>query len=987
MREKLGRTEPWLKGLTTWLGAAVLVLAAAAPTAAQTGTVAGQVTEGRFGQPLSGAAVEVEGTRLQAVTDADGRFVIAGVPAGTRTLVVRHIGFGLVRQSVTVQAGGSVRADLVVQPAPIALDEVVVTGAAGGARLRTIGNSVTTIAARDVQAVSPSPELTSMLLARAPGLRINQSTGRVGAVPTINIRGSGGAVIYVDGVRVNTSTGLGAPAGGLGQQGSTVGGRLNDINPEDIESIEIIKGPAAATIYGTQAMNGVINIITKKGGVNQGAQFNLRTQYGTLFFRDAENRIPTNLMRDASGNVMEWNGVRQERERGTPLFTNGHVRNVHGSVTGGSEAFRYYASASVDDTQGVEPHNQARNFGLQTNLDVAISPRFNVSSSINFTELENHLGTDTGVSAMLGALYGHILLQPNRRGFGLGYPPEVAWELYDNSAKVSRFTASGTGTFIMTDWLRHRLLLGVDHTSGDHRALERFAPPELAVYLTPTQAAGRIGQTLRMNRNVTLDYGATANNTISRGLASYFSAGLQVLRTEASTSNLGGIGFPGPGVTSITATATKLNTTQSDVVNTTLGMYVQEKLGWNDRLFVTGALRIDNNSAFGEQLSWVTYPKADITWVMSEEPFWRDFGFLNTLRVRAAYGESGQAPPTFAALRTFNAVQGPGGSNAVTPGSQGNPNLRPERGKEYELGFEAAFFHRLTVDVTYFNRVEVDLIQNVPVAPSSGFPGSIPMNLGRVEGSGFEFQAGLQAIRRGSFQWRIDGNISADESWVVDMGDVMGNTNQSGEGVRADYPRGAVFTKRVVQAELNPTTGRAINVLCDGGRDRDHAPMPCAQAPTVHIGQNRPKYSGAVSNLFTLGPRVQLFALTDFKSKHLRFNSDDVLRCTGATGAGLCEINIYPDRFSPLLVAQTVPSSQQLTEMYWQNAAFVKLREVAVSYRVPERLLPWGERASVTLSGRELATWTKFGGLDPENTAQAVTPPLTRLTATFNIGF
>jgi TonB-linked SusC/RagA family outer membrane protein len=987
MRNELVPGRARARSLLSCLVAGVLLAGLAVPAVAQTGTVSGRVSESRFGQPLPGAAVEIDGTRLLVVTGADGRFEIAGVPAGSHSLVVRHIGFSLARQTVTVQAGGTARVDLVLQVAPIALDEVVVTGAAGGARLRTIGNSVATINAVNVQQLSPTPEFTSMLLARAPGLRINQNTGRIGASPTINIRGQGGAIIYIDGVRVNSSTGLGAPAGGLGQQGSAVGGRLNDLNPEDIESIEIIKGPAAATIYGTQAMSGVINILTKKGAMNQGARFNLRTQYGTLFFRDAENRLPTNLMRDPSGNVVEWNAVRQERERGTPLFSNGHVRNIHGSVTGGTDVFRYYASTSVEETQGIEPHNHGRNFALQTNVDAAISKRFNVSSSLNFAESDTHLGTDTGLSAMLGALYGHILLQPNRRGFGLGYPPEVSWELYDNSAKVSRFTASGTGTFIMTDWLRHRILLGIDHTAGDHRALERFATPELAAYLTPTQAAGRIGQTLRLNRNLTLDYGATANNAITSQLASYFSAGLQVLRTESATSNLGGLGFPGPGVTSITATATKLNTTQNDVVNTTLGMYAQQKFGWNDRLFMTGALRVDNNSAFGEKLTWVTYPKADVTWVISEEPFWRDFGFLNTLRVRAAYGESGRAPATFAALRTFNAVQGPGGSNAVTPGSQGNPNLRPERGKEWEAGFEAALFGRLTLDATYFHRDQVDLIQNVGVAPSSGFPGSIPTNLGHVESYGFEFQAGLQALQYRSFGWRIDANLSADESWVISVGDASEGDTDSGEGVRANHPRGALFTKRVVQAELNPVTGRAINVLCDGGAARDHQPMACAQAPTVHIGQSRPKYSGAVSNTFTLGRRVQLYALTDFKSKHLRFNSDDVLRCTGGVGAGLCEINIYPERFSPLLVAQTVPSSQQLTEMYYQNAAFVKLRELSLNYRVPERLLPWGERASVTLTGRELATWTKFGGLDPENSAQAITPPLTRVTATFSIGF
>jgi TonB-linked SusC/RagA family outer membrane protein len=988
MREKLDRVEARPSGMVTCLVSGLLLLPVAAPAQAQaTGVVVGQVTDDRFGRAIEAVAVEIEGTRLRAVTDAEGRYVIADVPAGNRAVVARHIGYGLVRRTVAVPAGGRAQADFVMQTAPIALDEVVVTGAAGGARLRTIGNSVATINAAEVQALSPTPELTSLLLARAPGLRINQSTGRLGASPTINIRGQGGAIIYIDGVRVNTSTGLGAAGGGLGQQGSSVGGRLNDINPEDIESIEIIKGPAAATIYGTQAMSGVIQIITKRGALGQGPQFNLRTQYGSVFFRDAENRVPTNLMRDAAGNVVEWNAVRQERELGNPLFRRGHVRNVHGSVSGGTEAFRYRASALVEDTEGVEPNNFGRNFGLQTNLDVAVSPRFNLASTINFTELDSHLGTDTGLSALLGAMVGHSLLQPTRRGFGLGYPPEISWELYDNTAKVSRFTASGTGTFIMTDWLRHRVLLGIDHTSGDHRTLERFAPDHLAVYLTPAQAAGRIGQTLRLNRNITLDYGATANTSVTRTLASYLSAGLQVLRTEASISNLGGQGFPGPGVTSITATATKLNSTQSDMVNTTLGMYVQEKLGWNDRLFLTGALRIDNNSAFGERLSWVTYPKADITWVLSEEPFWRDFGFLNTLRLRAAYGESGRAPATFAALRTFNSVQGPGGTNAVTPGSQGNPDLRPERGKEWEVGFEAALLDRLTLDVTYFHRNQVDLIQNVGVAPSGGFPGSIPMNLGEVESYGFEVQAGLRAVQRSNFAWRIDANVSADESWVISMGDILEGDVAPGEGIRADHPRGAIFTRRVVAAELNPATGRAINVLCDGGPANDHAPMPCPQAPTVHIGQNRPKYSGAVSNTFSLGSRVSIYALTDFKSKHLRFSNDEALRCTGAVGAGLCEINIYPERFSPLLVAQTVGTAQGLLEMYWMNAAFVKLRELAVTYRVPERLLPMGERASVTLSGRELATWTSFGGLDPENSGQAVMPPLTRLTATFNIGF
>src|SRR5688500_12180533 len=226
------------------------------------------------------AAITVEGTRLEPLADADGRYRLANVPAGTHTVIARHIGFSASRRSVTVTASGSVSADFGLQRAPIELERGVVTGSSQGAKLKTIGHSVATIDAAKVMQVAPAQTFRSPLLARAPGLRIGQITGRLGATPAISIRGSSGALIYIDGVRVNSSRGQGAVGGGLGAQGSDVAGRLDDINPEDIESIEIIKGPAAATIYGTQAMNGVIQIITKKGTQGEAPRFDLRSTYG-----------------------------------------------------------------------------------------------------------------------------------------------------------------------------------------------------------------------------------------------------------------------------------------------------------------------------------------------------------------------------------------------------------------------------------------------------------------------------------------------------------------------------------------------------------------------------------------------------------------------------------------------------------------------------------------------------------------------------------
>ena len=958
--------------------------------------MAGRVTEARSGQPLVAATLEIEGTRLGAVTDGDGRYRIINVPVGTHTVVARRIGNAAGRQSVNVQSGQQATADFALESTPLALDQVVITGTAGsGERLRTIGSSVATINAPDVVQLAAPTTLSSLLNARAPGLLINLSTGRLGSGPSITIRGrssigqGSSPLLYVDGVRVNNSTGLGAPAGGLGGQGSSVAGRLDDFNPEDIESIEVIKGPAAATIYGTEASNGVIHIITKKGAVGARPQLAMQVQHGTIFFRDAEGRLPTNYLRDADGNVVAWNAVREEEARGTPLFSTGRSTSLNGSVSGGLGQLRYYASAAFDDETGIEPHNYVKQFSLHSNLNVALNDRLDFGTSLHYVDKRSHLGTDQGLSAMLGATVGHILLpvRPEARGFGLGYPPEVAQRLYDNTENANRFTVSGTLDHRPVDWLTQRLLVGMDYTDGDNRALERFAPPDLAIFLTPTQAAGRIGQTLRRNIGFTVDYSGTGTVAVTPSLAAASSIGLQVNRDESTTSSLGGMGFPAPGVETISAAATPLTSSQSQVLNTTVGGYFQEKFSWRDRLFVTGAVRVDNNSAFGEDFKWITYPKADISWVVNEESFWPENRWVNTLRLRSAYGESGRAPATFSALRTFTPIQGPGGTNAVTPGSLGNPNLKPEHSKELEVGFEVELLERLSLDFTYFDKKTVDQIVNQSVAPSSGFPGSIPLNLGRVDNNGFELLAVLQAISRENFGWEIVANIARSEDEIKELGQTLGAVTSFGGANRVGYPIGGLWSKRVVSADRNPTTNLATNVLCDGGPG--NPPIACAQAPFVYLGTPTPKTSGAVANTITLFKHLRLYGLVDFRSGHRRFSNDLALRCTGAAGGQMCEANVYPERFSPVVLAEAVTTALQqgIVDQYHMDASFVKLRELSVSYDLPPRWIPRVSSASITLAGRELALWTDFAGVDPENSGQAILPPLSRFSATLNVRF
>jgi TonB-linked SusC/RagA family outer membrane protein len=1003
------------------LVAALFVALGAAESAAQTGTVTGRVTDQRSSRPVVAATVEIEGARLAAATDDDGRYRIVGVPAGARVIVARRLGYAVLRQSVSVAAGAETTADLALQPSATTLDAVVVTGTAGAEQRRAIGNSIATVDAVEALSRSAAPNMGTLLSARTPGVIVTTGTGRVGQGPAINIRGrssiglSSSPLIYIDGVRVDNSVGIGPTGtGGFSTQNSQVGGRLNDITPEDIERIEIIKGPAASTIYGTEASNGVVQIITKRGSAGPKPQFTLQVQQGASWFRDAKGRLPTNYARctaaavlptsltpscrnQAVGAIVTWDALGQEEARGRPLFKAGGSSLVNGAVSGARNDVRYYLSSAFERDKGIEPNNSLQQFSTHANLDVSLTPRLLMATSLNYVDLRARLGNDAGASAMLGTVFGHDALFPASRGFALGFIPEITQDYWDNYQNVNRLTASGRLEHNPANWFRHRLQMGVDYTGDDSRNLERFVPAPLSATVSPATAAGRIGQTLRRGIGVTADYSGTASTVVRGSLSQAASVGLQVFRSERDASFLGGTGFPGPGIETVSGAATPLTALQVDTLNTTVGAFLQEKLSWKDRLYLTGAVRVDNNSAFGEDFKWITYPKVDVSWVVSEEPFWRWSNTVDALRLRAAYGESGRQPNAFVALRTFTPIQGPGGLNAVTPGSIGNPDLRPERGKEFEVGFEAEMLDRLTLDFTYFNKRTTDLIINQPVAPSSGFSGTRPVNLGEVQNDGIEFAATAQILRGADVQWEMFGNIATNGDVIKDLGGVPSLITAAGASNAVGYPIQGIFSKRVVSADRDATTGFATNVLCDGGAGQPA--VACATAPFLFIGTPTPKMSGAIGNTVTLFNNLRLYGLVDFKRGHRVFNQNDILRCTGALGAGMCEANFFPERYSPVYLAEIVgnAAAQGIIDQHFENASFVKLRELSAAYTVPPRFTRGVSRATISLAARELYTWTKFRSIDPEVNVngsasaltgnQAGTPPLTRIIASLNLTF
>jgi len=389
------------------------------------------------------------------------------------------------------------------------------------------------------------------------------------------------------------------------------------------------------------------------------------------------------------------------------------------------------------------------------------------------------------------------------------------------------------------------------------------------------------------------------------------------------------------------------------------------------------------------------------SWVVSDEGFWR-FAWIDQLRLRTAYGLSGQQPDAFAALQTYAPQTGPNDQPIVSPQFPGNSQLKPERGQELEAGFEASIARRVGIDFTYFDKRTRDAILQRASAPSSGFPNPQFVNIGRVSNHGFELGVNANAVSRRSFTWDMGASVATTTDHIDDMGGlpfiIAGNLpfhrNEQG------FPIGALFTKVVRSATYNPITKRAENAKCDGGINGDHPGGPdvdCAVAPMLFFGTITPKISGAVNTSLSIGRFVKLHGMADFRKNSKVFDADLFNRCGGF---GLCQGNVNPDQIDPrVLYTYQNASSLTVTDAFIKNGSFWRLRELSATFTGPDT---WARRVnassvSLTLAGRNLHTWTPYPGLDPENRSsiqtqniafdQAVTPTLAQFLTTISFTF
>ena len=1016
------RRTVWRALVATTFAAVTLATATPRAVAQQPGTVTGTVLVEGAQRPLAGAQVTVDGQPDKATaTDASGRFRLTGLSGTTVTINVRALGYRPETQTVNV---GATNVRFVLSARAVELNQVVVTGTAGGEQLRSVGTSVATVNVADVAAKTALPSVDALLNGRTPGVVVLPGTGQIGSGANIRIRGIGTfslssqPLVYVDGIRVNNSTGSGLSVQAFG---SGVISRLNDFDPSEIENIEVLKGPAAATLYGTEAARGVINIITKKGAAG-GTKYSFQVQGGNNWFQNDEGRIPTNYCvqtsattcvnsNTATGTLLGLNVVKQEKARGTPIFRNGDIRNYAANVSGGSALFRFFAAGEVNNNEGAERTNERRQTSVRTNLNITPNTKIDVATSIGYINSRTQLSCEAGCGgAMWESMYSNPVNLPQFcaagdlgctyvRGFQ-STPPEAFNVLYD-AQNLNRLTASATVQYRPFSWMTHRMAIGTDLSMEDNPETVPYLTNDTAAYFWGDYAKGYRYHNQHQATYNTYDYTGSLNFNPTSALSSKTSLGVQYYQRKDQFIQGEGDFFPAPGLETIGSAGTKVGLTDGWSGNNTLGYYAQEQLGWKDRLYLTAAARVDNNSSFGKDVKWVGYPKASISYVASEEPKVRSFlpEVVTSLRLRAAYGASGQQPALNTALQTLSPAAGPNGQGILTPNTLGNQDLKPERVEGLELGFETGMFSdRFGIDFTYYHDRSRDAILSRGVAPSSGFGSQNQFfNAGQITKQGVELGLKAQIINQRDYAWDVNFTLGTHSSKIDRLNGRDTTIDLGSASHRIGYAPFDWFSYKVLSAEYNATTKKAINAQCDNGKG---APMPCfnanggIQAPKVFLGHSIPTAEGALTTTVRFLKNFSVYAMADYATGYKRLDNNLRIRCQIFY---TCLEYLQPDKADPRRLVQ-MQTNGTLRDFVINNSRFVKFREVSLSYDAPEWIASKAraKQAGMTISARNLHTWTPYTGLDPEsefvsgtpvNVDQAHLPQLTAVQLTLRLSF
>jgi TonB-dependent SusC/RagA subfamily outer membrane receptor len=958
-------------------------------------------------QPIKGAVLGVRGTRLAATTNDEGYALLREVPSGIRVLTVRFLGYAPADRQIVVPDSGYLRVDLALRMGMTRLQDVVTT-ATGPKRRYELANDVTILNVDSIVATQPIASVTDLLEGRVPGLVVQHTSGAPGDPSRLRLRGassvlrSNDPIVIVDGIRVyaaqsDTQSANLASArlsgGGVrtGAGAFAAPSPLDQLDPNSIATIEVMKGPSAATLYGPDAANGVIVITTKKGragpprwtaSASRGRSYMPGTyptgvyRWGSDYFGHALLCPLTDLSCNTDS-VVRFQALNDDKYT---VLGHGQNTSVSLGVSGGTDALTYALTGSYGDETGIvqlpgveaerfaaahggaapaswmrRPQHLSRWSGTGS-LNAKLGSRADATISTTITrESQQHSTLETQISTLMSTYIDPTTGTYWRATGTLFFPvPELLPDFYSRvTDDATNFTNAATITWRARSWLTTSADAGVNVISRkDESLLPRGA------LLNDSTGSLTVGTGNTVMSTVNLR--ATATAPLPLGFRLQLATGANYIKTSTGTL-VTGVGDLAPGTSSLNGAGVIrfVGQTASDV--TSFGWYVEPSFS-HKRFSISTGLRLDGSSTFGTNVKLPAFPKLGGSWLLSEEPFFPFKNVFDVFRVRAAYGRAGVWPGPSDKLRLYISSHpdlGGGFQEATQVSTIGNTQIRPERSTEWEGGFDADMLQdRLSIGFTGYRKMRYDALVAVPVAPSVyGTNVKMLRNIGSIRNTGVELSVTAQLLRSDPVSWSTTVNLSRNHNLVTKLGAGVLPFGTSDERVVAGYPLFGRWARPILgyaDADSNGVIDRSEVQLGD---------------TMVYMGASEPNYEvSAFSSLTLFRGALTVSAGLAYQDGLTQRNQAIVDPSTTAIfSPGLS------DPSSSFAEQAAVAVMNETSYGLLQTVNTLRLNSLSIAFNASPRLAKrFGTQAlSIALQGTNVGLWTNYKGKDPNVNAFA----------------
>ncbi|MBK8966515.1 MAG: TonB-dependent receptor [Lewinellaceae bacterium] len=952
-------------------------------------TISGTVTDDA-GQAMIGATVLAKGTTAGKVTDVNGRFTL-DVPAGADVLVVSYTGY--LTQEVSIAGLQSI--SIVLQESPEVLTEIVVTGYSEIEAKKLI-SSVAVVGAKQLENI-PMTDVNQLIQGRAAGVYTTANSGQPGAGQPVRIRGTGsinagrGPLYVVDGIIVEQGDFTTLASGGTYNAPDV----LAQMNPNDIETVTVLKDASATALYGSRGSNGVIVITTKRGKIGK-TDINVKAQKGVTLpnFGNFELMTPEETWNYERQILANSGRTPDQIEASRPAsmldnttdwvdeaFNKGHTSNLELQARGGNEKTRFFASAGIFDQQGTQYLSDFNRLSLRSNIDHYASDKLSFELNVNgsYSQSNNAVDGNRFQSPMALAftttpLQGKINPATGELYSGLEDDwiafagDNFLYSLPRNPVDVNtlRLISKLAGTYKILENLAFTQSMNVDFINVNESDYDAASTNDGFPF------RGQLTNALNQNRALTsqskLRYFTNFGQDHSFDALGVF----EYQNIDFESYWAAGQGFASEKLRTLASAAEPQGVSGTKSEYAFVSWLGQANYSFKDRYMLTASLRRDGSSRFGANNRWANFWSVGGSWRISEEVFLQDVGFLSNLRLRASYGTSGNAD-----IGNFvtQELYGFGAAYLNEPGSSpsqiGNPDLTWEKSKNLNVGLDFGILNnRVSGSVEYYDRRSEDLLLSVPVSSTSGFT-TATQNVGKMKNSGVEVVLNLvpvKATRPDGFNWDLNFNISFNNNEILELpnGEDILNGRQI---YRVGQPIRSIYIQE--WAGVNPDNGTPQWLRADGTVTGTYS-----QAARSIVGNAEPTYIAGLNNTFSF----KGFALSAFfytAQGHQLYNASrpfiesDGLRFGWAHSRAALEgywQNPGDNALRPQPRVGGNAGAANTSTRYMEDASFIRLRNVQLAYSLPSAWVRKAKLQGLTIygQGQNLWTMTDYTGFDPE---------------------